>query len=95
MIAAAKLSADLALEVAECARLIKGYGDTQKRGSANYGLIEARVIVPALAGRIPLPRGIDAIARARTAALVDPEGESLSRALAAIEQQVALPLAAE
>ena len=32
VIAAAKLSPDLALEVAECARLIKGYGDTWKRG---------------------------------------------------------------
>src|SRR6516162_3967335 len=32
---AARLSGDLALEVAECARLIKGYGDTLKRGSAN------------------------------------------------------------
>ena len=35
------LSGDLALEVAECARLIKGYGDTHKRGSANYRLIES------------------------------------------------------
>ena len=32
VLAAAKLSGDLALEVAECARLIKGYGDTWKRG---------------------------------------------------------------
>ncbi len=40
------LSADLALEVAECARLIKGYGDTWKRGVANYRLIEAHVIAP-------------------------------------------------
>ena len=32
VVAAAKLSPDLALEVAECARLIKGYGDTWKRG---------------------------------------------------------------
>ena len=32
VVAAAKLSGDLALEVAECARLIKGYGDTWKRG---------------------------------------------------------------
>jgi indolepyruvate ferredoxin oxidoreductase beta subunit len=93
--AAAKLSPDLALEVAECARLIKGYGDTWKRGSGNYALIEARVIVPVLEGRIGVAQGIDAIASARTAALVDPEGESLAKALAAIEAQVTLPLAAE
>jgi indolepyruvate ferredoxin oxidoreductase beta subunit len=95
VLAAAKLSPDLALEVAECARLIKGYGDTWKRGSSNYALIEARVILAVLEGRIPVRAGIDAIASARTAALVDPEGESLSRALSAIEQQVTLPMAAE
>src|SRR5262249_46791313 len=65
---AARLSGDLALEVAECARLIKGYGDTLKRGSANYRLIETRIIRPILAGGIPLPLGIDAIARPPAAA---------------------------
>lgn len=93
--AAAKLSPALALEVAECARLIKGYGDTWKRGAGNYALIEARVIAPVLEGRIGVAQGIDAIASARTAALLDPEGESLAKALAAIEAQVSLPLAAE
>ena len=39
---AATLSADLALEIAECARLIKGYGDTHKRGTANYRPDRAR-----------------------------------------------------
>ena len=93
--AAARRSGDLALEVAECARLIKGYGDTWKRGASNYATIVARVIAPVLEGRMGVAQGIDAIASARTAALVDPEGESLAKALAAIEQQVALPLAAE
>jgi indolepyruvate ferredoxin oxidoreductase, beta subunit len=93
--AAAKLSGEFALEVAECARLIKGYGDTWKRGSSNYATVEARVIAPVLEGRMGVAQGIDAIASARTAALVDPEGESLTRVLAAIEQQVSLPLAAE
>jgi indolepyruvate ferredoxin oxidoreductase, beta subunit len=92
--AAAKLSGDLALEVAECARLIKGYGDTWKCGTSNYATIEARVIAPVLEGRIPLRAGIDAVASTRTAALLDPEGEGLARALAAIEAQIALPLAA-
>ncbi|MDB5598467.1 MAG: hypothetical protein JWN71_511 [Xanthobacteraceae bacterium] len=92
---AARLSPALAAEVAECARLIKGYGDTHKRGTDNYAAIEARLIRPALAGRIPVEAGIDAVASARTAALVDPEGESLARCLADIERQVALPIAAE
>ena len=95
VVAAAKLSGDLALEITECARLIKGYGDTWKRGAANYATIEARVVTPTLEGRMPVAQGIDAVASARTAALLDPEGESLAKALAAIEAQVRMPLAAE
>ena len=89
------LGSDLAREIAECARLIKGYGDTHARGTANFASIETRVIRPALAGAIPLPLAIDAIASARAAALADPEGESLTRCLAAIAAQTALPTAAE
>jgi indolepyruvate ferredoxin oxidoreductase beta subunit len=92
---AARRSGALALEVAETARLIKGYGDTHARGIANYRAIEARVIRPALAGAIPLERAADAIASARTAALVDPEGESLAKCLAAIEGQAVFRQAAE
>ena len=81
---AAALSSQLALEVAECARLIKGYGDTHKRGTGNYRLIEDHVIRPALAGHIPPAQAADAVASARTAALLDPDGESLAKCLAAI-----------
>jgi indolepyruvate ferredoxin oxidoreductase, beta subunit len=90
-----RLSSDLALEIAECARLIKGYGDTLKRGSTNYRLIEARVIRPVLAGRIPPRLGADAIASARAAALADPEGEALVRCLAEVEQSSSQRIAAE
>jgi indolepyruvate ferredoxin oxidoreductase beta subunit len=79
---AAALSGELALEVAECARLIKGYGDTLQRGRSSYRRIEEAVIRPVLAGELPLARGIDAVASARAAALVDPEGEALARCLA-------------
>jgi indolepyruvate ferredoxin oxidoreductase beta subunit len=92
---AARHSGALALEVAECARLIKGYGDTHARGLANYRTIEARVIRPALAGTIPLQRAVDALASARTAALVDPEGESLAKCLAEIAGQTEFRVAAE
>ena len=54
--AAAPLGLDLAREIAELARLIKGYGDTYKRGLANYHRIAAEVIGPALAGRMA-PQG--------------------------------------
>jgi indolepyruvate ferredoxin oxidoreductase beta subunit len=92
---AAHVSGELAFEIAECARLIKGYGDTLKRGSANYRAIEERIIRPVLAGRIPPRQGIDAIASARAAALADPEGEALTRCLAEIERSATLRIAAE
>src|SRR5262249_52815547 len=44
IIAGAARSAALAVEIAECARLIKGYGDTHKRGVASFRTIEERVI---------------------------------------------------
>ncbi len=95
IIEATRLSGGLALEVAECARLIKGYGDTHKRGVANYRLIEEHVIRPALTGRIPLHLAVDAVASARTAALIDPDGESLAKCLADIEPQSSRRIAAE
>jgi indolepyruvate ferredoxin oxidoreductase beta subunit len=92
---AARHSLELGLEVAECARLIKGYGDTYARGLSNYRTIDTRLIQPALAGHIPSARAADALASARTAALVDPEGESLAKCLAEIEDQAAFRIAAE
>ena len=92
---AVKLSPAIALEVVECARLIKGYGDTHARGRANYNVIAQRVIFPVLAGVIPAAHGADAIASARTAALVDPEGESLAKCLAAIGGPASFRVAAE
>ena len=92
---AAPLSAELATEIAECARLIKGYGDTHKRGSDNYRVIVAQVIEPALAGQIPVRQATDAIASARTAALLDPEGEALSKCLGELSSPPAHAIAAE
>ena len=92
---AAPSSAELAIEIVECARLIKGYGDTHKRGSDNYRVIVAQAIEPALAGQIPVRQAADAIASARTAALLDPEGEALSKCLAALSSPPAHAIAAE
>jgi indolepyruvate ferredoxin oxidoreductase, beta subunit len=95
IIAAAPKSDKLALEIVECARLIKGYGDTLKRGAANYAAIERDVIRPTLAGALAPARGIDAVASARVAALADAEGEALAKCLAEIAQRrdaVASPL---
>ena len=81
---ASPLGVDLAREIAESARLIKGYGDTYKRGLGNYRRIADEVIAPALAGRLSPRAAADAVANARVAALADPEGESLAQTLAAI-----------
>ena len=88
---AAAVSKPMALETIECARLIKGYSETHKRGVGNYRRIVAEIVEPALA------EGVDRagdIAQARAAALADPEGESLSDALAAMTETRAGPAVA-
>jgi indolepyruvate ferredoxin oxidoreductase beta subunit len=76
---AAKRDSTLALEVAECARLIKGYGETHRRGKANFlAIVDALVENPAAAG---LGEQAAAIRKAREAALADPEGKHLGQAL--------------
>jgi indolepyruvate ferredoxin oxidoreductase beta subunit len=92
---AAARSSELAIEIAECAALIKGYGDTHRHGSANYGTIAAQVIAPALAGDMALRQAIDGIASARAAALVDPDGEALAKCLAGLTAAPAHAIAAE
>jgi indolepyruvate ferredoxin oxidoreductase beta subunit len=76
---AAGRDAALALEVADCARLIKGYGETHRRGRANF-----LAIVDALVENPPTPDAREqaaAIRKAREAALADPEGKHLGQAL--------------
>jgi indolepyruvate ferredoxin oxidoreductase beta subunit len=80
---AAALDATLAREIADCARLIKGYGDTHRRGAQNYEAIAQALIAPALAGEIAPPTAAANIATAREAALADPEGAALAESLAA------------
>ena len=77
----AERDAAVALEVAQCARLIKGYGDTHRRGTRNFERIFTTLIEPAAGARPDLAA---AIRRAREAALADPEGDALDRTLAAL-----------
>ena len=76
---AARRDAALAGEIAECARLIKGYGETHRRGKANFlAIVDALVENPATAD----PREqAAAIRKAREAALADPEGQALEKTL--------------
>lgn len=75
---------DCALELAACAGLLKGYGDTYRRGSRNFERIVEAVADPALAGAIAPAMAADAIANARAAALADPTGKRLDAVIEAI-----------
>ena len=76
---AAQRSPALALEVAQCATLLKGYGETHRRGKANFlAIMDALVENPAAADAIAQAA---AIRKAREAALADPEGKALGGAL--------------
>jgi indolepyruvate ferredoxin oxidoreductase beta subunit len=68
---------EIALEVAHCARLIKGYGDTRVRGRASF----ERVFVQLIEADRPAAGLAGEIRRAREAALADAEGIALARAL--------------
>jgi len=76
---AAARSPALALEVAQCATLLKGYGETHRRGKANFlAILDALVENPATADAAEQAK---AIRKAREAALADPEGKALGSTL--------------
>jgi indolepyruvate ferredoxin oxidoreductase beta subunit len=76
---AARRDGTLAWEVAECARLIKGYGETHRRGRGNFlAIVDALVENPPTAS--PAEQA-QAIRKAREAALADPEGKALGATL--------------
>ena len=76
---AAARSLPVALEVAACATLLKGYGETHRRGKGNFlAIMDALVENPAIADPADQAK---AIHTAREAALADPEGKALGRAL--------------
>ena len=66
----------LAVEVAECQRLVKGYGDTHARGMRNFKQIEA--LLPQLASQLDAPQRLRQL---REAALKDEEGKQLEALL--------------
>ena len=73
---AAQSSYELALEIAECQQLVKGYGETHERGTSNLGRILHKA--QALQGSAGAAAEI---AKLRAAALADDEGIALSQAL--------------
>ena len=73
---AAQYNPALAFEVAQCQRLVKGYGDTHARGLANYESVMAAVT---RAGARLAPATLREL---REAALADEHGKKLREALA-------------
>ena len=71
----------LAVEVAKCAHLVRGYGDTRTKGLAHFRRIVEEAIEPALAGTIPPQAAVVAVAASRAAALRDPDTEGLAMAV--------------
>ncbi|MBV8704506.1 MAG: hypothetical protein JO118_12440, partial [Acetobacteraceae bacterium] len=69
---------DLALEVARCQRLVKGYGETHARGWANFQRLMEKA--DRLAGD---PGAAARLASLRAAALADEDGQALAKALEA------------
>ena len=75
---------DLAVEVAACRNLVKGYGDTHERGGARFD--ELMRVLPELTGRADAPRQL---ARLRKAANADETGLALTAAIAALRSEQA------
>jgi indolepyruvate ferredoxin oxidoreductase beta subunit len=76
---AAPRSTALALEIAACAGLLKGYGETHRRGRSNFlAILDALVENPDTADAAAQAA---AIRKAREAALADPEQKALEQAL--------------
>ncbi len=66
----------LALELAQCQRLVKGYSDTLERGKRNFDTVMAA------AARIDASRAASVVKQLRDAALADEHGHQLRRVLA-------------
>jgi indolepyruvate ferredoxin oxidoreductase beta subunit len=80
---------EAAREVVATAALVRGYGDTYKRGLANWARIMEEIVAAGIEGRLPRGQFADAVLQARLAASKDPEGEALTRTIAAIDNSAA------
>ena len=78
---AATLDQRLALEVVQCARLIKGYGETRRRGIGHFRRITEEIVAPALAGQISLGAAVENVEKLRRSALANPEAKTLTAVL--------------
>jgi indolepyruvate ferredoxin oxidoreductase, beta subunit len=75
---------DLAVELAECQTLVKGYGDTHERGWSSFSQLSS--LAPSL---VSDPKGAARLRALREAALADDSGVQLERAIAALRNHAA------
>ena len=78
---------DLAVELAECQTLVKGYGDTHERGWESFSRISA--LAPQFAG---LAQGAARLRTLREAALADDTGSQLERVISQLPAGAGAPL---
>ncbi len=95
IVASAPRDYDLALEIAELPSLRKGYSDTHRRGVGNYRWILDSLVLPATAGETDAGEAGAAIAKARGAALADPDGNALEAAMSEIGPMASLSASIE
>ena len=82
---ASQFHPEFATEVAELARLIKGYGSTHRRGMRNFiHIVENYARPKIMAGKIPSD-GPNKLREARAAATKNPDGSDLDKMLAATD----------
>ena len=86
IVAFAKANPQLATEVAQCQRLVKGYSDTHERGLRNYEAVMAALDV---AGTAMAPATLREL---RDAALADEHGHKLQATLARVGAPIETPL---
>lgn len=77
---AAQTDSDLATEIFQCQRLIKGYSDTHERGHSKFA-----TVMEALNGIEGRPDASDWVGRLRQAALADEGGVALDGALSTVK----------
>jgi indolepyruvate ferredoxin oxidoreductase beta subunit len=79
IVAAMPASRELAFELAQCGRLIKGYSDTHARGKSNFlRILDSVLIEPSIKSEAERAK---AVREARESALADPEGRKLEQSL--------------
>ncbi|QAY64410.1 indolepyruvate oxidoreductase subunit beta family protein [Xylanimonas allomyrinae] len=83
-LAAAAVDYDLACEIVECQRVLKGYGATHRHGTESFA-----TLLEVAADLVGDPGAAPTLARLRDAALADEDGAALRQARAALDGGVA------